>query len=265
VNRQKPPTFTRHRRKPLGTAFWLILLTFIVYNANLRSITSFDTNPTRYLPISIIKEFDLDLDEFPFLHKYPEWWHGDKNALPYYLRYVRGHHMSTYPVMPAILSVPVYAVPVLLGLTDGANSAIGFSRAEIVGTLLSKISASSVVALSVGVLYLTLLRLTSKKGAFCIASLYAFATSSWSVSSQGLWQTSMSQPLLVLTLYFFVNAGEDARKVVYGGIALALSVACRPTNAIFAVILFVYVLRHYRAQLRNFLLFPVILCARAHV
>jgi len=243
------------------TTLCLILFAFIVYNANLRSITSFDTNPTRYLPISILKEFDLDLDEFPFLHKYPEWWHGDKNVLPYYLQYVRGHHMSTYPVMPAILSVPVYAVPVLLGLTDGASSGIGFSRTEIVGTLLSKISASAVVALSVGVLYLTLRRLTSKRGAFWIASLYAFATSSWSVSSQGLWQSSMSQPLLALTLYFFVNAREDARKVVYGGIPLALSVACRPTNAIFAVVFFVYVLRYYRAQLRNFLLFPVILGA----
>lgn len=41
-------------------AFVLIILAFVVYNANLRSITSFDTNPTRYLPISILREFDLD-------------------------------------------------------------------------------------------------------------------------------------------------------------------------------------------------------------
>jgi hypothetical protein len=243
----------------LRTAFWLILLSFIVYNANLRSITSFDTNPTRYLPISIIKEFDLDLDEFPFLHKYPEWWHGDKNVLPYYLQYVRGHHMSTYPVMPAILSVPVYAVPVLLGLTDGASAAIGFSRTEIVGTLLSKISASLVVGFSVGILYLTLLRLTNKSGAFWIAALYAFATSSWSVSSQGLWQTSMSHPLLAFALYFFVKAREDTRNVIYAGIPLALAVACRMTNGIFAVAFLIYVLCHYRAWFVEFLIFPVLL------
>ena len=250
---------TRRSRHPWRTGFWLVLFAVIVYNANLRSITSFDTNPTRYLPISIIKEFNLDLDEFPFLHKYPEWWHRDKNALPYYLQYVRGHHMSSYPVMPAVLSLPVYAVPVLLGLADGPMAAIGFTRTEIVGTMLSKISASAVMALSVGFLYLTLLRLTSKTGALWIVSLYAFATSSWSVSSQGLWQTSMSHPLLALALYFFVKAREDARNAIYAGIPLALAVACRTTNIIFAAAFFIYVLRHYRAQVLEFLIFPVIL------
>ena len=46
-----------------STFFRLFLLALIVYNANLRSITSLDTNSTRYLPISILQEFDLDLDE----------------------------------------------------------------------------------------------------------------------------------------------------------------------------------------------------------
>jgi len=246
------------RVSKLSRAAALALLAFVVYNANLRSVTSFDTNPTRYLPISIIKEFDLDLDEFSFLHKYPEWWRGNKQVSPYYLQYVRGHYMSSYPVMPAILSVPVYAIPVLLGLTDGPVSAMGFTRTEVVGTFLSKISAAAAVAFSVGILYLTLLRLTDKTAAFSIALLYAFATSSWSVSSQGLWQTSMSQPLLALALYFFVKAVEDADNVVYAGIPLALSVACRPTNIVFGVILLAYTVRRHRAQVRNFLLFPVI-------
>ena len=121
---------TRGSDQSWWTTFWLVVLAFINYTANLRSITSFDTSPTRYLPISIIKEFDLDLDEFPFLHHYPEWWRGDKSTLPYYLQYVGGHYMSAFPVMPAILSLPVYAVPVALGLTDGPMSAMGFSRTE---------------------------------------------------------------------------------------------------------------------------------------
>jgi hypothetical protein len=38
----------------LSRAVGLALLAFVVYNANLRSVTSFDANLTRYLPISII-------------------------------------------------------------------------------------------------------------------------------------------------------------------------------------------------------------------
>ena len=238
----------------------LALLAFVIYNANLRSITSFDTNPTRYLPISIIKQFDLDLDEFPFLHKYPEWWQGDKNALPYYkgvpyyLVYVRGHYMSRFPIMPAILSVPVYAIPVALGLTDGNASVLGYTHTEIVGTLLSKISASLAVAFSVGILYLTLLRLANPTAALSIALVYAFATSSWSVSSQGLWQSSISQSLLALTLYFLVLG-----QVVYASIPLALSVACRQPTLIFAVAFFIYVARYHRTKLLAFSIFPVVL------
>ena len=141
-----------------STAIRITVVAFIVYNANLRSITSFDTNPTRYLPISILKEFDLDLDEFTFLHEYPESWLQDhprfarslpEDATPYFVQYVQGHYMSTFPVMPAILSTPVYALPVLLGLTERSTSAIGFSQTEIVGTFLSKVSASAAVSASV--------------------------------------------------------------------------------------------------------------------
>jgi len=126
----------------------LFLLAFVVYNANLRSISSLDTYPNRFLPISIIREFNLDLDEFPFLHKYPEWMQADPQKAAYYVRKARGHYMSNYPVMPAVLSVPVYVIPVLLGMTDGPPSTTGFSRTEIVATLLSKVSASAAVAFS---------------------------------------------------------------------------------------------------------------------
>ncbi len=251
-----------------STTVKLILLAFVIYNVNLRSITSFDTNPNRYLPISILKEFDLDLDEFAFLHKYPEQLlhQGSTpvqeikdNELPYYLRYVRGHYMSAYPVMPAILSIPVYVLPVLLGLTEGSVSAMGFTQTEIVGTFLSKIIASASVAISVGILYLALLHLTSRRASLWIALIYGFATSSWAVSSQGLWLSSMGQPCLAFALYFFIKARQDTRNIIYASIPLALSVACRPQNTIFALIMFIYVIHRYRAQIIRFMVFPSIL------
>src|SRR5262249_12626735 len=159
----------------------------------------------------------------------------------YYLVYARGHYMSRYPVMPAILSVPVYAIPVALGLTDGRGSALGYTRTEIVGTFLSKITASLAVSFSVGILYLTLLRFVAPTPALCLALIYAFATSSWSVSSQGLWQSSASQPLLALTFYFLV-----LDRLNLASIPLAFSVVCRQPTVIFAAALFGYVAMYHR-------------------
>ena len=240
-----------------STAARLFVLAFAVYNVNLRSITNADTNPTRYLPISIIKEFNLDLDEFPFLLDYPRGGTVEHGTVPHYLRQVDGHYMSTYPVMPAVLATPVYLVPVLLGLTDGAASGIGFTQTEVVGTFLSKIAASLAVALSVGIVYLSLLWLTDRRSAFWIALLYAFATSSWSVSSQGLWQTAMSQPLLAAALYFLLRGKENERSLAYAGAAMALSVACRPPNIIFAVVLSIYVLHAHRGSFVRFAIAPI--------
>ncbi len=237
--------------------FRLALLAFIVYNANLRGITSADTFPTRYLPISILTEFDLDLDEFGFLLDYRGRDPGDQ-GVPYFMHRSRGHYISNYPVMPGILAVPVYVVPVYLGLTDGAFSTLDFNQTEIVGTLLSKLAASAAVAFSVALVYLSLLAYTDKRRALWIALLYAFATSSWAVSSQGLWQNSMSQPLLALALYLFIRARDNPGAAAYAGIPLALSVACRPPTLIFASVFFVYVLVQHRDQVIRFLVVPSI-------
>jgi hypothetical protein len=69
----------------------------------------------------------------------------------------------------------------------------------------------------------------------------------------------MSQPLLALALYFFVRARKDTRNVIYASIPLALSVACRPTNIVFGAALLIYTVWHHRTQVRQFLIFPVIL------
>lgn len=242
--------------------FRLVLLSVLVYNANLRSITSFDTNSTRYLPISILTEFDLDLDEFPFLLEYPlrnlppDLREGDAPPA-YWVQHTKGHYYSTFPVTPAILAIPVYAIPVLLGLTSGSDTGVGLTRTEVVGTALSKLSASIAVGLSVGIVYLTALRLTTARAAVGIALVYGFATSSWSVASQGLWQTAMSEPLLVLALYCLVRGRERGAWVVLAGLPLALSVACRPPTLIFAACLSLYVAHRHPQRLVAFAILPI--------
>lgn len=247
-----------------STAVRLAAVAFVVFNINLRSISSADTFPTRYLPIALLSGEGFHLEGFAFLrearHPLPT---GDSSDVPYYLQERRGHLLSTYPVMPAILATPVYVVPVALGLTrSSAKPSGGFSRTEVAGTLLSKIAASISVAISVALVFLALLRLTDRRSALWIAVLYAFATSTWSVSSQGAWQTSYSGPLLAaaaLCLLIARDTDQRRRYVVGAGVCLALAVACRPTTGIFAVLLTAYTFRHHRRDLWAFLAGPIVI------
>ncbi|MFN7974156.1 MAG: hypothetical protein U0166_17705 [Acidobacteriota bacterium] len=267
----RPPGGALRRLARSRTA-WLVAGALVVYNTNLRSVTSFDTYPTRYLPISILSEGNLDLDEFAFLRKIPDSYKDPTNyheivtsggtveRIPYYLMYGRGHYLSAYPVMTGILAAPIYAIPVALGLTSGATGADGHSRTEIVGTLLAKLAASIAVALSVGWVHLAVLA-RRPRAALPIALLYAFATSSWSVSSQGLWQSSMSQPLIALGIYLLVRAESVPRAAVFSGLPLALAVACRPPALVFAVVFAALVFLRHRRHFAAFAVAPAIVAA----
>jgi hypothetical protein len=223
-----------------STALRLGVLAFIVFNINLRSETSMDTYATRYIPVGIVTHLTLTLDRFPSLHTYPSWWHDTKDKIPYYIQIRRGHFVSTYPVMPAILSAPIYALPVW------AAALLGVPMTLAVVTVLAKLAASFACAVSVSLVYLTLRRLTAPRPALWIALIYAFATSTWSVSSQGLWQTAWSQPLLAAAFYFLVRAREEqGRFLIWAGLMLALSVACRSPNIVFAALLTIYVLHEH--------------------
>ena len=255
------------RRFAASTAFRLAVFSFVVYQLNFRSISSADTFPNRYLPISILTEFDLDLDEFPFLAKeeYAYSPSGAAPSIPYYLQKKRGHYMSTYPVMPAILATPIYVIPVLLGLTrDTAvplTGAGGFTRTEVVGTMLSKIAASTFAAVSVALVYLTLCRLAGARGAIWLTLGYAFATSLWAVASQGLWQSSATAPLLsgAFLALLVARQSPERRMLSVAGTLLALAVMCRPPAIIIAAALSVYVWRHHRQGVVLFAIVPVVL------
>ena len=253
------------RRVAASTAFRLALVAFVVYQINLRPVSSADTFPMRYAPISILTEGDLDFDEFVFLRAEPEQHAGFEPGMPYFLQFRRGHYMSTPPLMVSVLATPVYAVPVWLGLTGDPSEVrapgAGFTRTEVMGTLLSKIAAALMIAISVALVYLSLLYLVEASGAFWITLVYAFATSSWAVSSQGLWQTTGSQLLLAgAFLALLIADRRNARTMIaMAGALTALAVMSRPTAAIFALVITVYVWQVHRPQFSAFLPAPIVL------
>src|SRR5262245_60718378 len=152
------------------TALLLGLLCFLVYNANLREVSSQDTIPARILPVAVVRERTLALDMF-FRDQPPG------APLPYWVQRANGRYVSSYPLLPGLLALPVYAVPV---------SVLGGDSWVLINVL-AKLAASLIAALSVALVYLAAARLERDTVALAVALVYALGTSIWSVASQGLW------------------------------------------------------------------------------
>jgi hypothetical protein len=217
----------------------LFLASALAYLANGRTVGSGDTLPARYLPFSLLRAGDLDLDEFPFLRDeaalrtYPV-----LDGIPYFLRYRDGHYLSAYTPGPAYVALPVYAVPVLAGL-DPSSPWVAW---------LEKLTGTLVTALSVAVLFQALARVASPGWAVTIAAVYALGTSSLSVSSQGLWQHGPSQLFVALLVLCLVRGLDDQRYLGRAGFAAAGAVLMRSTNVLLVLPVVAYlVLRHRRA------------------
>jgi Dolichyl-phosphate-mannose-protein mannosyltransferase len=213
-------TASRSRR----AAWLLVLASLLVYNANLREISSADTIATRLLPVALVREQRLTLDRY----------FRDDPALPYWVQRVGEHYVSSYPIAPGVLAVPVYLLPIL-ALGDG-------SWALING--LAKLSASLMAALSVLFVYLVARRLAVEPVAVAIALVYAFGTATWSVSSQGLWGHAPAQLFMAVAVYCLLRGADDRRYLLYAGLAAGVMVASRPTTAVVAAALLAYGLVH---------------------
>ena len=205
----------------IRTALLLALLSFLVYNANLREISSQDTIPARVLPVAIVQERTVTLDMF-----FRDWPAGA--PLPYWVLRVNGHYLSRYPLLPGLLAVPVYALPVTL---FGGDS---WARINV----LAKLTASLIAALSVALVYLAAARLGPDTVALAVALVYALGTSVWSIASQGLWGHGPAALFLALSLVCLLHADERPWLLDAAGVAAGLMLASRLITVFVAAALF---------------------------
>jgi hypothetical protein len=87
-----------------------------------------------------------------------------------------------------------------------------------------------------------------------ITAIYALATSSFSVSSQGLWQHGPSQLCLTAALYCIVRGKIESRWTILAGFPSAFAVVCRPTDALLIAPIVIFVLFHRTRQFLAFCL-----------
>lgn len=206
------------------------LLPLAIYVLPHRYHGSGDTVPAELLPIALLHGHGLALNEFA----------PPNQDLPYYLHNSHGRIISSYPVVPGLLNVPVYTVASLFHVDLVERR----SR-------LSLISSAILCSLSVLFVFLTLQRMIGdQRIAFWFALLYAFGTNAWSNGGTALFQHGPSLFFLTGALYCLVR--NTPQSVPWAGLLLGLAVWNRPTNIVFALPLTIYVLLHRRRSLFPF-------------
>ncbi|MFA6981753.1 MAG: hypothetical protein WC243_01875 [Patescibacteria group bacterium] len=214
-------------------AFFLSWLVAYKTGLNTLAIQSEDTLPAMFLPVSIIKDDTMYADKYyeTIKEKYP---HPDdksfeKGLTPFYFKKVGEHYVSAFTLVSGLLSVPVYFLPLMLGLP------VTFENI----TFLAHIASSLIVAFSGGFMYLLLKKhfaLDGKK-ALLITGVYLFGTVNLSMISQALWQHGSLQLFTILGLYFLYE-----KRWLWTSFTLGLAVLSRPTAALFVPFLFLVVL-----------------------
>lgn len=178
-----------------------VLLSFFIFNANfsLFSPASYgDTTPARLLPFNLFSGNGIYFDQFikPFLKLEPENF--------YFFQKHGGHYLSAYPIFSGLTAVPIY-LPVYLYLK--------FNHLDSPGNLyqtsvfLDKLAASVIAGLSTGMFFYLFFLLCRKKTlSFFFAMIFAFATPTFSVSSQSLWQNGPANLLLIAGFIFLLKS-----------------------------------------------------------
>lgn len=232
------PIFRRLHTRDAVVALLLGLLSFVVYNANLRSITAADTYAARYLPFSIWQNHSLTLN--PVLStvaqgRKPPTTPDKGDTASWILKVGGDRYVSKFPIVVPVVLAPLY-LPAVIYLNQSGPDPMLFDK---VARVMEKLCASLIAAASVGLLFLLLRRRADEGLAAFLSLLYAFGTATWVISSQALWMHGLAQFLVVATMLLLTGPSTAWRSLL-AGMLCALIAANRQPDAILAAGLGIY-------------------------
>ena len=211
----------------------IILITaFVTYSSSL--ITSrTDTIWSLYVSASVVKTGNFDLNEYRLL------------IVPddYRVELINGHIYSIFPIGTPLMASPfVYILdryPSAAGLR--LSEYLADHRPDEVIFQIEKLVASFLVAVNCVIIFSLARKHLAVAKSIVLTVIFAFATSTWSVASRGLWQHGPSMLCLSFTIYLLVVAKQKPLLVLPAGLFLAFSYLVRPTNIISIFLLTAYV------------------------
>jgi hypothetical protein len=231
------------------TALLILCALLPIYIVNFRLTGAGDSLPTRVLPFSILREGNLNLDEFA-------WSPRSDGRLPYYVRRDGEHVYSVSTIGTALVVTPLYVLPAWWLAANG----VGYDdvRARVVIVVMERIAAALLTALSASVLFVVLCRLTTHRWALALTLIYALGTSSWSISSQALWPHALSELCLVVLTAILLSPAPSRTGLIMAGLVVAAMVANRPQMAVFALPALLFLWQHRRRQMLWFVAIPLV-------
>jgi len=239
---QIPPSANR---RMLLVAFFVTLGLFATYNLNFRHGSGVDTIGSTLLPVSLLREGNLDLNEFRDLLD------NESGTLRAGLAFGTlqerdGRLLNSYPPGAGILAAPVFAIALATGNLESWHDY----------RVTAKLAASLMVALSGGFLFLTLRSWLPQGPSLALTALYGLGTSAWPVASQELWQHPPGMLCLSIGIYCLIRMDQtpNLKYALITGFCFALAIIIRNLNLFPAVALSLYILIRQRRYLPYFLL-----------
>ena len=205
--------------------------------------TTFDSKLVSPTVVSILREGNIDLDEFG--PAYGNVTHG--------LWLQKGHAYNIYPVGVSLAVLPVYGAAQIFttlfpwkqaSWRHRFESGSAFNPDEWDNT--ERLTASLMVALAGLVMFEIFSRRVNFPKALLLTFIFAFCTSALSTASRALWQHGPSMLFLALALFVFTRDTPSRRWMAGGGFFIAMAYVMRPTNALSVVIFSAWVLLRHR-------------------
>jgi len=270
-----PQANGRSLPKGNAAAAWTLLLgLLLIYHLNGDFQYVRDAEGSVFLPVSLLNEGNLSFtpSEMPFMFTWqlqtatgtsrrtiPRWQERD-GTTPLWSAYREGRLKVASPNYNILPSTRVDASTGerqyvnAYGIGAGLTALPAFALLHVaVGDLrdhpqllwyTAKSVASLLVALSAVWIYLASRRFLDTGLAALVAVSYGLGTCVWSTSSQTLWQHAPNEFFLALGSYFLLLTGshDSKRYSAYCGVAFGCAVICRPTSAIVAATVAIYLI-----------------------
>lgn len=218
----------------------VFFVVWAIYNLNFAYLGSADTLPDLLLPANLVLHGDVYLERYGLRIRGTPPRHE-----PYMVQEIGGHIVSNYPILPSLLAAPVYLAPTLVAkwVDPDAKPARSFPLYKWLG----KITASLFTALAAALVYAAARR-WDPGGAAVVAAAFAFASTAFSIASQGMWQHGPALLLLALAVERIARDPLRRGDVAAAGLAGGLAIACRPSALGIVAVLFLYVVHRRRAD-----------------
>jgi hypothetical protein len=223
------------------------------------NITSFDSRWSIPVARSIIKEHNVDLDEYKDLLEQNQY---------YQIKIINNHYYSYFPIGTSIMAVPFVFIfdktleptiklfPIIDSIiTNRSHDPINNIDVIALHQGIELFIASFIMALTSLIIYLIALQYLNKKQALIILILFAFGTSVWSVASRALWQHGPTMLMLSLALYLAIIAKNKPYLISYLGLVLGFSFIIRPTNLLSILFFTIYIFFSYRKYFVKYLFY----------